>query len=399
MAKELSPQTRLSEIARDFAERIETVNLPVVRASSVLFQSLDEIEHIAKGVAAGEKHVSGYATVGTPITFALMDAVAALEGEPHACRAALMPSGLAAITTALFAYLKPGDHMLMTDSVYGPARAFADGVLTRFGVTTEYYEPSMGVAIANLIRPTTRVIYLESPGSYTFEVQDVPAITAVARERGIVTMIDNAWASPLLARPFDWGVDLSIIPLTKYWSGHADVLMGATVVRETLWPTLWNTVRQLGLCVGGDDAYLILRGMRTLSVRLARHQETALAVARWLEARPEVARVWHPAMQSHPQHALWRRDFSGASGLFSFELKDGDRAALAKLCERRRHFRLGYSWGGFESLIMPAKVSTLRSAAPWKGGTLVRLHCGLEDAADLIADLEQGFDAAKRVSS
>lgn len=383
--------SRLSTIARDFATRVDTANLPVYRASTVLFDTLEQADAVGARATAGERHATTYGTVGTPTTMALMDAVAEMEGGAG-YRCALVPSGLAAITVPLLAWLKPGDHLLASDSVYGPMRVLAQGTLARWGVQTTFYDPLIGAGIAELIRPNTRVIYMESPGSYTFEIQDVPAICQVARARGIVTMLDNAWGSPLLARPFDWGVDVSLIPLTKYWSGHADVLMGAAVMREELWPALWPTMRQLGLCVGGDDAYLILRGMRTLGVRLARHQESALTVARWLEQRPEVARVLHPALPQHPQHALWQRDFHGSSGLFSFELESASRAQLAALSERRRYFKIGYSWGAYESLIMPARIGSLRSAKPWTGGPLVRLHIGLEEPADLIADLEEGFE-------
>lgn len=384
---------RLVEIARRPAKTVETVNLPVWRASSMLFDTVAEVNAEVERTAAGERHAANYATGGTPTTFALADAVAELEAGPHPARAALMPSGLNAISAALLAWLSPGDHLLMSDSVYGPARLFAQGMLARLGVETTFYDPAIGAGIEALLRPRTRVIYMESPGSYTFELQDVPAICAVARRHDIRSIIDNAWASPLFARPFDWGVDVSVLPLTKYWSGHADVLMGAVVVREALWPALHQVVRQMGICVGGDDAWLILRGMRTLDVRMRSHERTALALATWLEARPEVVRVLHPGLPSHPQHALWQRDFQGASGLFGIELKAASEGQIAALCDRRRHFRLGFSWGGFESLILPGRIQHLRSARPWQGGPLVRLHAGLEDVGALIEDLTEGFEA------
>ncbi len=390
----VNPQaTQLVSTGRHFDRPIATVNLPLTRASSVLFETLALAEAEGTAAMAGEAHRTTYATSGTPTTMALMDALAEVEGAPHRCRAAIMPSGLAAISVALLAYCKPGDHVLMSDSVYGPARTFATTMLARYGVVTEYFDPHIGAGIDALITPQTRVVYLESPGSYTFEIQDVPAICRVARARGVISMIDNAWASPVMARPFDWGVDVSLLPLTKYWGGHADLLMGAAIVREEHWLPLWQAVRQLGICVGGDDAFLVLRGLRTAQVRMRQHEATALTVARWLEGRPEVASVLHPALPSHPQHALFKRDFLGSSGLFSFELKAATPAQLAALCERRHHFKIGYSWGGFESLIMPAKISALRTVRPWTGGPLVRLHCGLEDAQDLINDLEQGLAA------
>jgi len=385
--------TQLVSTGRHFDRPVATVNLPLTRASSVLFETLALAEAEGAAAMAGEVHRTTYATSGTPTTMALMDALAEVEGAPHRCRAAIMPSGLAAISVALLAYCKPGDHVLMSDSVYGPARTFATTMLARYGVVTEYFDPHIGAGIDALITPQTRIVYLESPGSYTFEIQDVPAICRVARARGVISMIDNAWASPVMARPFDWGVDVSLLPLTKYWGGHADLLMGAAIVREEHWLPLWQAVRQLGICVGGDDAFLVLRGLRTAQVRMRQHEATALTVARWLQSRPEVASVLHPALPSHPQHALFKRDFLGSSGLFSFELKAATPAQLAALCERRHHFKIGYSWGGFESLIMPAKISALRTVRPWTGGPLVRLHCGLEDAQDLIKDLEQGLAA------
>jgi cystathionine beta-lyase len=389
------PSSRLVAAGRHFDRPMATVNLPLTRASSVLFESLALAEAEGAAAIAGELHRSTYATSGTPTTFALMDALAEVEGAGHACRAAVMPSGLAAISVPLLAYCKSGDHVLMSDSVYGPARSFATTLLARYGVTTEFFDPLIGAGIEALLRPETRIIYLESPGSYTFEIQDVPAICAVARARGVLTMIDNAWASPVFARPFDWGIDISLLPLTKYWGGHADLLMGAAIVREEHWLPLWQAIRQMGICVGGDDAFMVLRGLRTADVRMRRHEATALEVARWLQGREEVAQVLHPALPSHPQHALFKRDFQGSSGLFSFELKSATPAQLAALCERRRYFRIGYSWGGFESLIMPAKLGSIRSIRPWTGGPLVRLHCGLEDAADLIEDLQDGLQAMK----
>lgn len=405
--------TRLTEVARRFDRRIATANLPVHRASTVLFDTLAQADAIGRDAIAGVRHASTYGTAGTPTTFGLMDALAEIEGRGHACRAALMPSGLSAISTALLAYLKTGDHLLMPDSVYGPARTFANGPLARLGIETTFYDPRIGEGIDALMRPNTRVVYLESPGSYTFEVQDTPAICAVARRHGAISMIDNAWASPIFARPFDWGVDVSLLPLTKYWSGHADVLMGAAVVREELWQPLWTAVRQFGICVGGDDAFLILRGLRTAEVRMRRHEATALALARWLAARPEVARVLHPGLESDPGHALWKRDFTGSSGLFGFTLKDAPGPAgalqddgadaarterrLAALCEGRRLFRIGYSWGGYESLMIPGRIASLRTARPWTGGPLIRVHAGLEDPADLIADLEAGLEAMAAV--
>ncbi|WP_036595242.1 cystathionine beta-lyase [Ottowia thiooxydans] len=386
-------------IARDPGKPYESVNLPVWRASSVLFSNVADMRAEVTATAAGQRRAANYATAGTPTTFALAEAVAQLEAGPHAARAALMPSGLSAIAATLFAFLSPGDHLLMSDSVYGPARLFVQGMLARFGVQTTFYDPCVGAAIEELLQPNTRMIYLESPGSYTFEIQDVPAICAVAKRHGILTAIDNAWASPVLARPFDWGVDISVIPLTKYWSGHADVLMGAAVVREELWPKLHQSVRQQGLCVGGDDAWLIMRGMRTLEVRMRAHESHGITLAQWLQSRPEVARVLHPALPSHPQHALWKRDFRGASGLFSFELRAATAEQVSALCDHRKHFKLGFSWGGFESLIMPGNLAGLRTAAPWSGGPLIRVHAGLDNPAELIADLEDGFAAMAAIAS
>ncbi len=395
--------TRLIASGRGFDTPVAIANVPVHRASTVLLSTLEQARLVGEAAVRGEHHATAYGTAGTPSTLALADALTDIEACGHAARAALMPSGLSAITTLLLALVGPRDHLLMPDSVYAPTRAFCDGLLTALGVEVEYYDPAIGTGIEARLRPNTRMIYLESPGSYTFEIQDVPAICALARRRGVITAIDNAWASPVFSRPFDWGVDASVLPLTKYWSGHSDVLMGAAVVREPLWARLWTTVRQLGICVSSDDAFLVLRGLRTADVRMRRHHQNGLEVARWLESRAEVARVLHPGLPSHPQHALWQRDFSGASGLFSFELTTeatgglgpGFNRATAAFCEGRRHFGIGYSWGGFESLILPARLDTARSVTPWQGGALIRVHIGLEDPADLIADLQAGFEAMR----
>lgn len=397
--------TTFVEMGRDFDPDFRTPNLPVYRTSTVLFETLEEVKSRGEAADRGELGVSHYGTIGTPATFALRGAIAQIEGAGYPCRAALMPSGLMAITTLLLANLKPGDHLLMTDSVYGPTRVFCKGTLSKLGIHTTYYDPVINPEkLETLLQPGTRMIFLESPGSYTFEIQDVPGICAMARKHGVMTAIDNAWGSPLFAKPFSWGVDASVLPLTKYWSGHADVLMGAVVVREEHWLPLWKTVRELGISVGGDDASLILRGMRTLDVRMRRHEQNALEVAHWLEGRPEVGAVLHPALPSHPQHLLWKRDFKGSSGLFSFELKtnlQGHKPTLKKiaaLCEGRRFFGLGYSWGSYGSLIFPAWIDSLRTVRPWEGGPLIRLHIGLEDPADLISDLEEGFSAMAKAT-
>ncbi len=388
------PPVLFPHLGREISRPIRTINLPVQRASSVVFDTLAEARAAGAAAVAGERHRASYATSGTETTHALADAVAAGEAPGHDCRAALMPTGLSAISTALLAFCRPGDHVLMTDSVYGPARTFAQGMLDGFGVRTTFFDPRLGSGIESLIEPRTRIVYLESPGSYTFEVQDTPAICAVARRLGVLTMIDNTYASPVLARPFDWGVDVSILALTKYWAGHSDLLMGAVVVRAEHWSRLWTTVRQLGVCVGGDDAWLVLRGMRTVEVRMRAHEQAALEVARWLEQRPEVARVLHPGLPSHPDHALFKRDFLGSNGLFSIELAPGtSEAQVAALVDRRRFFRIAYSWGGFESLIIPGQIHQIRTARPWQGGPLVRMHVGLEPVAVLLQDLEEGFAA------
>jgi cystathionine beta-lyase len=280
----------------------------------------------------------------------------------------------------------------MADSVYGPVRALCDTTLRGLGIETTYYDPLIGAGIAALIRPSTRVIYLESPGSLTFEVQDPRAIAAAAQAAGCLTMLDNSWATPLFCKPLALGIDVSIQAATKYIVGHADAMMGLVLCREAHYRRLKTVIHGLGYCAAPDDCYLALRGFRTLAVRLARHGATGLALARWLAGRPEVARVLHPALPEDPGHVLWRRDFSGTCGLFGFLLKPCPPAALAAMLDGMRLFGMGYSWGGYESLLIEVKPRTLRSATPWaEAGPLLRLHAGLEDPGDLIADLEAGF--------
>lgn len=380
------PDTVLVNAGRDPAANHGVVNPPVYHASTILFPTVEAL-HAAQKTRDPLK--SRYGRYGTPTTFALEQAVAALEGGHHSI---CVGSGVSAIVVALMAYLKAGDHVLMVDSVYGPSRRFCDTVLARFGVTTTYYEPLIGAGIAKLIQPNTRVIFLESPGSLTFEVQDVPAIAAVARKAGITTIIDNTWATPLFFKPLAHGVDVSLHSATKYIGGHSDLMMGILTANEAAYPALRRAADDLGPASGPDDCYLALRGLRTLSVRLQRHQETGLILARWLQQRPEVACVLHPGLPGDPGHALWKRDFTGASGLFSIELKPVPEKAVAAMLDGLELYGMGASWGGFESLALPSEVAKLRTATPWVNrGPVIRIHAGLEDPSDLIADLEAGF--------
>lgn len=365
-----------------------SVNVPVVRASTVVFDSMAEMKHAVRH--RGE-HVPYYGRRGTQTHFAFSDAVCALEGGAGC---ALYPSGAAAISGALLAFLKTGDHLLMVDAAYEPTRALCDKVLKPLGIETTYYDPLIGAGIAELIRPNTRVIYLESPCSLTMEVQDVPAICAVAQAHNIVTILDNTWASPILCQPFAMGVDISIQAATKYICGHSDVMLGTASANARHWPQLREHSYLLGYCASADDVYLAARGLRTLGVRLAQHERNTLQVVEWLAQRPEVAAILHPALPQHPGHAVFKRDFSGSNGLFSFVLKQGDLAAVTAFVEGMQHFKMGFSWGGYESLVLAnLDIQALRSVTKWPyQGPLIRLHIGLEDPADLIADLATAFD-------
>lgn len=370
-------------------ERFEgAVNPPVFHASTILARSLAEWER-KKADRAQDRPGTYYGRLGTPTTAALEEAVAALEGG-H--RTVLAPSGLAACTLALLASVGPGDHVLMTDNVYGPTRGFAARFLTRFGVETTFFDPLVGPGIAALMRPNTRAVYLESPGSLTFEVQDVPAIAAVARRHRALVLMDNTWATPLYFKPLALGVDLSIQAGTKYLVGHSDVVIGTVTATAEAWPRLKAAHQELGLAVGPDDANLTSRGLRTLAVRLARHQATGLLLAEWFARQPEVERVLYPVLPDDPGHALWKRDFTGASGLFGVVLKGASEQAFAAFVDGLELFGIGASWGGYESLIMPTSPAEVRTATRWPhAGPSFRIHAGLEAAGDLIADLERGF--------
>ncbi|MCC5853041.1 MAG: cystathionine beta-lyase [Alkalimonas sp.] len=383
----MKQNTRLIQAGRGKQWTGQAVNPPVVRASTITFDTMAELAHASQH--KGER-VPYYGRRGTSTHFAFQEAICELEGGAGC---ALYPCGAAAVSGSLLAFLQQGDHLLMVDSVYEPTRALCEKVLRPMGVETQYYDPMLGADIERLIRPNTKVIFLESPGSITMEVQDVPAICRIARANGIVTILDNTWASPILCRPFELGVDVSIQAATKYIVGHSDVMLGTASANASHWPQLREHSYLLGYCASADDVYQASRGLRTLGVRLAQHQQNALQVAEWLAQRPEVETVRHPAFASTPGHAFFQRDFSGSNGLFSFVLKQGGAKAVTAFVEGMQYFKMGFSWGGYESLISPTlNVQKLRTASEWPyQGPLIRLHIGLEDPADLIADLELAF--------
>lgn len=390
----MKDETKLVTAGRDPDGNFGIVNVPVYHASTILYPSLDALQKTHAARAAGERVVS-YGRIGTPTTWSLEDAVAELEGG---YRAQVFPSGLAACANAILAAVKTGDHMLVTDSVYGPVRIFCDNFLSRFGVEVTYYDPLVGAGIGELMRPNTTAVYTEAPGSQTFEMQDIPAIADVAHAKGAVVLTDNTWASPLFFKPFEHGVDISIQAGTKYIVGHSDVMIGTVTATKEYWPQLQKSANMLGQSAGPDDVYLAQRGIRTLSVRLKQHMENALQVAEWLKGRPEVHSVLHPALPDDPGHAIWKRDFLGASGLFSMRLKEVPKAALAAFLDDLELFGMGYSWGGYESLIILADPTSYRTATTWDNtNPLIRLHIGLESVDDLIADLKSGFDRLNAV--
>ena len=377
--------TRLANAGRNPFAHHGYVNPPVYHASTLLYPSAED--YIA------HRGQYRYGRRGTPTSEALETALADIEG-PQCEAVALLPSGLAAISAALLSVVCAGDHILVTDSAYAPTRKFCDVILPRYGVTTTYYDPLVGPDIALLMRPNTVAVFLESPGSLSFEVQDVPAIAAAAHARNAAVLMDNTWATPIHFQALEKGVDLSIQSGTKYIGGHSDVMLGAVASKNSTSMRLKETVFEMGMCVGPDDMFLGLRGLRTMGVRLAQHDASAMKVARWLEARPEILRVLHPALETHPGHAIWKRDFTGACGLFSVIFRPAPVAAVHAFLNKLALFGIGASWGGFESLAIPFDCTPVRSATRWApGGPTVRFHIGLEDVSDLIADLEEGLAA------
>jgi cystathionine beta-lyase len=362
------------------------VNVPVSRTSTVLFEDVASMD----AAYPPRDGTLSYGRNGTPTQWSLAEALSELE--PGAAGTRLFPSGAAAVSFALASVLEPGDELLMADSVYLPTRFFCDQGLKRYGITTRYYDPLASAAeVEAMLSESTGAIFMESPGSLTFEVQDVPGICALARRRGIVTLLDNTWATPLFFQALSHGVDLAILACTKYVSGHADVMLGSVTAAEPHWEKLSKTARLYGQYVSPDDAFLAARGLRTMGVRLRRHEDSAIKIARWLQDQAQVEEVLHPALKTCPGHEFWKRDFTGSSGLFSIVLRQADDAAATRFVESLELFGIGYSWGGFESLALPVHPKRTASTAP--AGPIVRLHIGLEDPDDLVADLDRALQS------
>lgn len=382
----MKEDTKITHAGRDPMAHQGAVNPPVYHASTILFPTMDSYINRSKDPTVKVR----YGRRGTPTTFALEDAMSELEGGADTV---ITPSGLQAITMALMAFVKSGDHVLVTDTTYAPTRNFCNKVLADLGVETSFYDPAIGSGITNLMQPNTRVVWTESPGSQTFEVQDIPAIAKAAHDAGAVVMIDNTWSAGYYFKPLRHGVDVSVHAATKYIVGHSDVMMGAIVCNDATAERVRTTAGLFGNHAGPDDIYLALRGLRTLGVRMPRHFENAMKIAEWLRVRPEVDRVMYPALSNDPGHAIWKRDFTGASGLFGFVLNKGEHADVARMLDGLELFGMGSSWGGYESLLIPSAPAGNRTATKWEAaGPLLRIHVGLEDPDDLLDDLAKGFD-------
>ncbi len=382
-------ETILTHGGRASADHFGYVNMPVFRGSTVLFRTLDELEDYKSPIRYGRND--------NPTTTALADLVTGLEG---AAGTVICPSGLSAVSTALLSALSAGDEVLVTDSAYDPTRIFSVEGLGRFGITARFYDPRVGARIADLITDRTKAIFVESPGSLTFEMQDLPAIARAAHARDVAVIVDNSWATPLFHQPLALGADMVMHAATKMFVGHSDAMVGTVSANEKLWPRLKRTHRILGVTISPDDAYLTLRGMRTLGIRMKHHHAQSLAIAEWLEAQPEVEEVYHPALPSHPDNAIFQRDFSGAGSLFTVRIRKRSRAALAAMVNGFELFGMGYSWGGYESLCIPFDPSNIRTAVPWTAeGQLFRIHVGLENLADLEADMAAALERYRSVNA
>lgn len=399
MEKKIHENTRIIHAGRNPKEQGWMVNPPIYQTSTIVFPTLKDLLYAERGYSNNDlvqPYELKYGRYGTQTNFALEQAIAEIEGGYNTF---VTSSGAAAINTALIAFLKQGDHMLLVDNVYSPTRGFADKFLKKLGIETTYYDPLIGADIAKLIKKNTKVIFMESPGSQTFEIQDVPAICKIAKKHGITTILDNSWASGIYFKPFEFGVDVSVMALTKYINGHSDIMMGAITIQEKHFRVMYEAFRYMAVTASPHSCYMVQRGLRTVKLRMDRCFESALAMASWLETRPEVEKVLYPALPSDSNHILWKRDFTGGAGLFSIILdKKYSNEALARMVDKLHFYGMGYSWGGYESLILPFDASSIRTATkyPYGNKTCLRINIGLEDVGDLKDDLEAGFKRLRK---
>jgi cystathionine beta-lyase len=399
MEKKIHEATKIIHAGRNTKEQGWMVNPPIYQSSTIVFPTLKDLLYAERGYSNNDlvqPYELKYGRYGTQTNFALEQAIAEIEGGYNTF---VTSSGAAAINTALVAFLKQGDHMLLVDNVYSPTRGFADKFLKKLGIETTYYDPLIGADIVKLIKKNTKVIFLESPGSQTFEIQDVPAICKIAKKHNITTILDNSWASGIYFKPFEYGVDVSVMALTKYINGHSDIMMGAITIQEKHFRVMYEAFRYMAVTASPHSSYMVQRGLRTAKIRMDHCFKSALEMAKWFEARPEVEKVLYPALPSDSNHQLWKRDFSGAAGLFSIILnKKYSNESLARMLDKLNYFGMGYSWGGYESLILPFDVSAIRTATkfPYVDKTCIRINIGLEDITDLQEDLDAGFRRLKK---
>jgi cystathionine beta-lyase len=394
MAKKIGESTKIIHAGRNPKEQGWMVNPPIYQTSTIVFPTLKDLLYAERGYSNNDlvqPYELKYGRYGTQTNFALEKAIAEIEGGYNTF---VTSSGASAINTALVAFLKEGDHMLMVDSVYSPTRAFADKFLKKFGIETTYYNPSIGEDIKKLVKKNTKVIFMESPGSLTFEIQDVAKICKIAKKLGIVTILDNSWASAIYFKPLDHGVDISVMALTKYINGHSDMMMGSITVQEKHFRVIYEAFRYMAVNAAPFNSYMVQRGMRTSKIRMDHCFKSALDIAKWLEKKSEVVKILYPALESDSNHKLWKRDFTGAAGLFTIILdRKYSNESIAKMVDKLHFYGMGYSWGGYESLILPVNPASVRSATKWVYGnkTCLRINIGLEDIEDLKEDLEDGF--------